>query len=102
MNWKYCEERAGHRYYWKASGLINEYRVELFVEDDWDYGPQWKVESGQYGTYFSPSNGRHLASLEIAREEAEALFYQMKKQYEGKDEDYGGNCYEAFIYGWGK
>lgn len=32
MNWKYCEERVGHRYYWKASGQTNGHRVELMVE----------------------------------------------------------------------
>ncbi len=86
MNWKYCEEREGHRYYWKSSGQINGHRVELMVEDDFDYGPQWRVESSQYGTYFSPSNGRCLANLERAKEEAEDFFYKMQKQYEGKDD----------------
>lgn len=84
MNWKYCEERATHRYYWKASGQINGHRVELTVEDDFDYGIQWKVSSEQYGTYWSRP-ARNLATLENGKEEAEALFYKMKKQYEGKD-----------------
>lgn len=83
MQWKYCEERFAHRYYWKASGLINGHRVELIIEDDWDDGPYWKVESHRYGTYFSK---KMMSNLDIAKEEAEAFFYNLYKQYEGKDE----------------
>lgn len=85
MEWKYCEGRR--KVYWKASGLINGYRVVLVVEDDFDYGrPSWKVESSQYGTFFSKPVFIFNPSLTQAKEQAETLFYKMKKQYEGKDE----------------
>jgi hypothetical protein len=84
MQWKYCEEKLSNRAYWKASGLINGHIVELFLEDDFDYGITWKVESGQYGTYFSKP--KSLIYLSQAKEEAEALFFKLEQTYKGRDD----------------